>query len=71
MFYYDDKMLVIGKFKKILTISSQKISFDFKRYILIIDGDSLIMPYLEDNEVGVKGIIKSINFNYKMVKSDD
>lgn len=71
MFYYDDKMLVIGKFKKIITISSQKISFDFKRYILIIDGDSLIMPYLEDNEVGVKGIIKSINFNYKMVKNND
>lgn len=71
MLYYDDKMLVIGKFKKILTISNTEISFDFKRYVLMVKGDSLVMPYLEDNEVGVKGIIKSLNFYYKMVRDND
>jgi len=70
MFYFDDKMLVIGNFKKILLISDKEISFDFKRYILTVSGDSLIMPYLEDNEVGVKGIIKNINFKYKMVNDN-
>ena len=67
MFYFDDKILVVGNFKKILLLSDKEISFDFKRYVLTISGDSLKIPYLEDNEVGVKGIIKNINFKYKMV----
>lgn len=71
MFYFDDKLLVIGNFKKILLLSDKEISFDFKRYVLTVSGDNLFMPYLEDNEVGIKGIIKSINLRYKMVKSDD
>ena len=70
MFYFDDKILVVGNFKKILLLSDKEISFDFKRYVLTVSGDSLIMPYLEDNEVGVKGIIKNINFKYKMVRED-
>ena len=70
MFYFNDKMLVIGNFKKILLLSDQEISFDFKRYVLKIEGDSLVMPYLEDNEVGIKGIIKHISFKYKMVKDN-
>lgn len=71
MFYYDDKMLVVGKFRKILVISNTEISFDFKRYVLTIKGDALVMPYLEDNEVGIKGIIKNLSFNYKMVRNND
>lgn len=71
MFYFDDKMLIIGRFKKILLLSDKEISFDYKRYVLTVSGDSLVMPYLEDNEVGVKGIIKNINFKYKMVKEND
>lgn len=70
MFYFDDKMLVVGNFKKILLLSDKEISFDFKRYILTVNGDSLVMPYLEDKEVGVRGIIKNINFKYKMVKDN-
>lgn len=68
MFYFDGKMLVIGNFKKILLLSDKEIVFDFKRYVMTVSGDSLIMPYLEDNEVGIKGIIKNINYKYKMVK---
>lgn len=71
MFYYDDKMLVVGKFRKILVISNTEISFDFKRYVLTIKGDALVIPYLEDNEVGIKGIIKNLSFNYKMVRNND
>ena len=70
MFCFNDKMLVIGDFKKILLLSNTEISFDFKRYNLIINGDMLVMPYLEDNEVGIKGVIKSINIKYKMVKDN-
>ena len=70
MFYFDDKLLVVGNFKKILLLSDKEISFDFKRYVLTVSGDNLVMPYLEDNEVGIKGIIKNINLKYKMVKSD-
>ena len=70
MFYFDDKILVVGNFKKILLLSDKEISFDFKRYILTISGDSLVMPYLEDSEVGIKGIIKNINLKYKMVKDN-
>lgn len=70
MFYFDDKKLVVGNFKKILLISDKEISFDFKRYVLVISGDCLVMPYLEDNEVGVKGIIKNIELKYKMVAND-
>ena len=70
MFYFDDKMLIVGGFKKILSLSDKEISFDFKRFVLIVDGDSLVMPYLEDSEVGVKGIIKGINFKYKMVNEN-
>ena len=68
MFYFDDKMLVVGNFKKILLLSDKEISFSFKRYDLIVNGDSLVMPYLEDKEAGIKGIIKNINLKYKMVK---
>ena len=70
MFYFDDKKLVVGNFKKILLLSDKEICFEFKRYILIVSGDSLVMPYLEDKEVGVKGIIKDICFKYKMVSED-
>ena len=70
MFYFDDKMLVVGNFNKILLLSSEEISFDFKRYNLIVNGDRLVMPYLEDKEVGVKGIIKNISIKYKMVKEN-
>ena len=68
MFYFDDKMLVVGSFKKILLLSDKEISFDFKRYVLTVSGDNLVMPYLEDNEAGIKGIVKNINLKYKMVK---
>ena len=71
MFYFNDKMLVVGNFKKILLLSDKEISFSFRRYILTVSGDNLIMPYLEDNEVGIKGIIKNINLKYKMVKDND
>lgn len=71
MFYFNDKMLVVGNFKKILLLSDKEISFNFKRYILTVSGDNLLMPYLEDNEVGIKGIIKNINLKYKMVKDND
>lgn len=71
MFYFDDKILVVGNFKKILLLSDKEISFDFKRYILTVSGDNLVMPYLEDNEVGIKGIIKNIGMKYKMVKDYD
>lgn len=68
MFYFDDKMLVVGKFVKILLLSDCEIIFDFKRYNLVINGDNLVMPYLEDKEVGIKGIIKNIGIKYKMVR---
>lgn len=71
MFCFNDKMLVVGDFKKILLLSNTEICFDFKRYVLTVSGDSLTMPYLEDKEVGVKGIIKNINLKYKMVKEND
>ena len=28
------------------------------------------MPYLEDKEAGIKGVIKNVNFKYKMVKDN-
>lgn len=70
MFYFNDKLLKVGNFVKILLLSEEEISFDFKRYILTVSGDKLVMPYLEDGEVGIKGIIKSINIKYKMVKDN-
>ena len=70
MFYFDEKMLVVGNFSKILLISDNEICFDFKRYHLNVSGDKLVMPYLEDKEAGVKGIIKNIGLKYKMVKDD-
>ena len=70
MFYFNDKMLVVGDFNKILLLSAEEISFDFKRYNLTVSGDKLFMPYLEDKEVGIKGIIKNINIKYKMVKNN-
>ena len=70
MFYFDDKMLTIGHFQKILMLSDKEVSISFKRYDLIISGDKLIVPYLEDKEIGVKGIIKNIRIVYKMVKDN-
>lgn len=70
MFYFDDKMLVVGNFKKILSLSDTNVIFSFKKYNLSVCGESLIMPYLEDREVGIKGIIKTINIEYKSVKDD-
>ena len=70
MFYFNEKMLVVGDFNKILLLNSIEMCFDFKRYNLTVSGDGLAMPYLEDREVGIKGVIKNINIKYKMVKSD-
>jgi len=70
MFYFNDKMLVVGNFTKILLLSCEEISFDFKRYNLVVSGDNLVMPYLEDKEVGIKGIIKNISIKYKMVSEN-
>ena len=70
MFFFDGKLLVIGNFNKILSISNKEIGFDFKRYALIVEGDNLVMPYLEDKEIGVKGIIKHIHIKYKLVKDN-
>lgn len=71
MFYFDNKMLVVGDFKKILLLSDTKMIFSFKKYDLDVCGESLIMPYLEDKEAGIKGIIKIISIKYKSVKDDD
>lgn len=68
MFHFDDKMLVVGAFIKILLLSQSEIVFEFKRYSLTVSGDNLVVPYLEDNEAGIKGIIKNISIKYKMVK---
>ena len=46
--------------------TDKEIAFDFKRYVLTVKGDALIMPYLEDSEVGIKGIIKTLDLKYKM-----
>lgn len=70
MFHFNDKILVIGNFNKIILLSDKQIIFDFKRYILTVNGDMLVMPYLEDNEVGIKGVIKGIDIKYKMVKDN-
>lgn len=70
MFHFDGKMLVIGNFNKITLLNNKQISFDFKRYILTVSGDSLTMPYLEDKEVGIKGIIKVIDVKYKLVNDN-
>ena len=71
MFYFDGKSLIVGEFNKILLLSDKNINFDFKRYVLLVSGDKLTMPYLEDKEVGIKGIIKSVSMQYKMVKDND
>ena len=70
VFFYDGKMLTVGDFNKILTLNDNEIGFDFKRYVLVVEGEKLVMPYLEDKEVGVKGIVKHINIKYKMVKDN-
>ena len=70
MFFFDDKMLVIGDFNKILMLNDNEMKFDFKRYVLVVEGDKLVMPYLEDKDVGIKGIVKSISMRYKMVKDN-
>ena len=70
MFFFDDKMLVIGDFNKIIMLNDNEMKFDFKRYVLVVEGDKLVMPYLEDKEVGIRGIIRSISMRYKMVKED-
>ena len=71
MFYFNNNMLTVGKFKKILLLSGNEIVFEFKRFILVVSGDGLVMPYLEDDEVGIKGVIKNINIQYKLVKNYD
>ena len=71
MFFFDDKILVVGGFNKVLLLNDQEMAFDFKRYTLAVEGDTLIMPYLEDKEVGIKGVIKNICVKYKMVKDND
>jgi hypothetical protein len=71
MFHFNGKQLIVGDFSKILLIGDKEIIFEFKRYDLVINGDNIIMPYLEDKEAGIKGIIKSINFKYKMVNKHD
>ncbi|HHU59796.1 TPA: hypothetical protein GXZ34_02605 [bacterium] len=64
MFYYDQKTLVIGNFKKIQSISDTLMEFLFANFRLQVEGTGLSLPYLEDAEVGVRGNITAIKMIY-------
>ena len=71
MFHYDGKKLIIGNFLKIKSIENKCIIIVFKRYNLIVMGKGLFIPYLEDREISVEGIIESINIQHLLGDKND
>ncbi len=70
MFYYDQKTLIIGNFKKIQSISDSLMEFLFVNFRLQVEGIDLSLPYLEDAEVGVRGNITAIKMINKRLEKN-
>ena len=67
MFYFENEVLNIKRFTKILFLEENKISFLFKKYSLEIQGKNLKLVSYYEEEAFVKGNIERIIFNYDVL----
>lgn len=65
MFFYDDNLLHIGNFEKILYVENELIIIKLKKFSLEIHGENLLIIQLADDEMYIQGIIGEITLNYE------
>lgn len=61
MFFYDDNLLHIGNFNKIIYVENELIVIELKKYKLEIHGENLLIIQLCDDEMYIQGIVKEID----------
>lgn len=63
--YYIDifnNCLHVYYYEELKTLSEQQIELKLKEFVLIIDGDNLIVSAMDNHEILIKGIINSMRF---------
>ena len=65
MFYFEDEVLHLKRFKKILYLENNKISFLYDKYSLSISGKNLKLISYYEEEAFIKGIIDRIDIIYE------
>ncbi len=61
MFFYDNNLLHIGNFQKIIFVENELIIIELKKVTLEIHGENLLIIQLADDEMYIQGIVKEID----------
>ena len=59
---YSNKFLSIENYVNIVEFDTNLIRVKTKEKIVKITGDKLVLKYINDGEIGIKGIINSLEF---------
>ena len=60
MIYFNDTELTIQGYKKILKVSEDEITFIIFKKTIIVTGNNLSIPFFENDEFKIKGLINNI-----------
>ena len=60
---YSNKFLSIENYVNIVEFDTNLIRVKTKEKIVKITGDKLVLKYINEGEIGIKGIINSLEFN--------
>ena len=59
---YSNKFLIIENYVNIVEFDTNLIRVKTKEKIVKITGDKLVLKYINEGEIGIKGIINSLEF---------
>lgn len=65
MFFYDDNLIHIGNFNKIVYVENELIIIELKKVTLEIYGENLLIIQLTDDEMYIQGIVKEIDLKHE------
>ncbi len=64
MFVYENGILKVVGYKKLISVDENQIIIDMKNIILSVIGINLTICFFDKNEIDVKGIIEDVRLGY-------
>ncbi len=64
MFVYENGVLKVVGYKKLISVDENQIIIDMKNIILSVIGINLTICFFDKNEIDVKGIIEDVRLVY-------
>ena len=64
MFVYENGILKVIGYKKLISVDENQIIIDMKNIILSVIGINLTICFFDKNEIDVKGIIEDVRLGY-------